>query len=252
MALAADVGMLIVLRCIVRVNLGSALNVVLTITNIATKVLFAIQVARGTDNPSYTAYLAIQLLILVASHASGLVVIGRLMRSELRVAKVAPGREHLDVEEFHRRPSLYTLSLLIGSANLQVLAVLPWKERTFSGMPSEEIVRATYFSHALAFGEKIMRATYVSLAFGDLPQLCLQITYLIVESDADPVVSGISLVCTGLSLFYRVAKQRLTAMSARALSSLRSRVQREAVLRSNVRGSTPPATVQAEPLLDAR
>ena len=80
------------------------------------------------------------------------------MRFELRVAEAEPGREHLDVEEFHKRPSLYTLSLLIGSANLQVLAVLPWKERIFSGMPSE----------------RMLRATYVSLTFGDLPQLCLQ------------------------------------------------------------------------------
>ena len=216
----ADLVMALLICCTIRVDCALIFSIVFTITNISTKVLFAIQMARaGEAVQGSTAYLALQLCILGTSHVSGFAVIIPLVRSQHITADEEPGHELLDIVAFHERTSTYTLALIIGSANLQVLSLLPWKQRSYSGLPSASL----------------LQATYVSTLCTDVPQLFLQGTYVVLEGQHDDVtISAISLACTALALWYRVLKRWLTLLSLRVIAKRQGRRMHEPALQSSV------------------
>lgn len=208
-AVAADLCFVLIVCRILRKPLGAAIGGILTITNISTKILFMLKVIHSEGN---LGYLFAEAAILLASHLSGVAVIVLSLRHEHAVFATQPGNESLDVDDLHARPGVYTAVLFVSSANLQALKLLPWKLHAlkFDGLPSA----------------RLYRATYLSLFTGDLPQIVLQVLYVVWEKQADPTVSIISIGCSSLSVLFRFMRCWLVLLSAKAIATRRSTLDR--------------------------
>ena len=215
--------------------MGSLANLVLTITNVATKVLFLLQMAQLSD---HAAYLSAQICILVASHGCGGAIIAWLLRSQLRMAEAEAGCELLDVESFQEHASMYALLLIVASGNLQVLMLLPWRHRGFAGLPSVGV----------------LRCSYLSMLCTDLPQICLQASFtLLREPSSSITISIVSIVCSGIGIAYRLVGFWLKIIFSRVVQIRRYRRQRQAEVRSNVNAlpaDVGVAAARGEPLLE--
>jgi hypothetical protein len=141
-------------------------------------------------------YFVLQLCVLAASHGAGAIILVGLMRSEAALARREPENSLLDAKKFHAHISIYLIALFICSGNLQILSVLPWKERSFDGLPSA----------------RHLKYSSLSLVVGDIPQLCLQATYIYSRqgsSNYDIVVPIISLACSAFAVLFKGLKKWL-------------------------------------------
>jgi hypothetical protein len=205
-AFAADFAMMILVRCVLRAPASAAANVVFSITKVATSTLFVLQMADRGGRGGSLYFLAAQVTILASSCLSGIVIIITLLRAQFRLALADAARALLDVDAYRELAGLYNILLLISSANLAVLALLPWKERTYGGLPTA----------------RLLRLTYTSLIFGDGPQICLQSTFVLTEGmHADVAVGALSLACAIISLFYRLIQQWLTGLAGQVVMNRR-------------------------------
>ena len=207
----ADAAVAILLRCRLRKQLSEIATIVFTITNVASKVLFAVEALQGTTALRY-AYFAAQLGILAVSHLTGFAVIIPLLRLEAARAR-ASQETRLEVELLIGSLGLYTVVLVLGSANLQVLAILPWRERQYGGLPSA----------------RLLRLASLSMAVTDVPQIFLQSTYIAIEGRrSDLTISTISLSCSVLGIFYRCLNRWILCKFAGAKQPLTEQLLRGA------------------------
>jgi hypothetical protein len=94
--------------------------------------------------------------------------------------------------------------LVLSSANLSALKLLPWRAGHYDGLPSASL----------------LRATYLSLLCGDLPQVGLQVAYVVGERDhADLTISAISLTCSVLAITFRLLRSCLAHFSGEAIAA---------------------------------
>lgn len=155
-AFVCDLLVGIALWCMLRAGGGTLLNVIFTITNVATRVLFAIEASGGGDPCAHIHALGhvgmvisgVQIAILLISHCAGIVMIVCILQSQFACAaqnSIRPRSLQLNVAVMHVSVSCYTLVLFLSCANLQLLCLLPWHgERRFGGFPSVRLLRATY------------------------------------------------------------------------------------------------------------
>ena len=95
-------------------------------------------------------------------------------------------KANMDQQKFVDKASLYAVFLILAATNLELLRLLPWKSTStaFDGLPTAGVLRATYIS---TFTE-------------DVPQIALQMIYLITMSDFG-ALRGTTLTLSVLSLF---------------------------------------------------
>lgn len=94
-------------------------------------------------------------------------------------------KANMDQQKFVDKAGLYAFFLILAATNLELLRLLPWKStsKAYDGLPTAGVLKATYIS---TFTE-------------DVPQIALQVTYLVVMSNFG-ALRGTTLVLSVLSL----------------------------------------------------